>query len=150
MGFVCFPGGSDGKESAYNAGDLGSIPGLGRAPEEGNGNPPQYSCLENSMDRGTWQATLHGVAKCQVQLSTEHKHSFYIVLAFYHRKHQKQFHRDISQETYSEYHACVYVLSRYLFCLLFALLKTHLSFQRNQVFSFPTEHFCMYSHCFQK
>ena len=47
-----FPGGSDGKESAFNAGDLGSIPGLGRSPLEGNGNPLQYSCLENSMDRG--------------------------------------------------------------------------------------------------
>ena len=49
-----FPGGSDGKASAYKAGDLGSIPGLGRSPGEGNGNPLQYSCLENPMDRGTW------------------------------------------------------------------------------------------------
>ena len=49
-----FPGGSDGKASAYNAGDLCSIPGLGRSPGEGNGNPLQYSCLENSMDRGAW------------------------------------------------------------------------------------------------
>ena len=58
-----FPGGSDGKESACNAGDLGSIPGLGRSPGGENGNPLQYSCLENSMDRGTWQATVHGVVK---------------------------------------------------------------------------------------
>ena len=58
-----FPGGSEGKESAYNVGDVGSIPGLGRYPGEGNGNPFQYSCLENSMDRGAWQATVHGVAK---------------------------------------------------------------------------------------
>ena len=49
-----FPGGSDGKASVYNAGDLGSIPGLGRSPGEGNGNPLQYSCLENPMDRGAW------------------------------------------------------------------------------------------------
>ena len=49
-----FPGGSDGKASAYNAGDLGSIPGLGRSPGEGNGNPLQYPCLENPMDRGAW------------------------------------------------------------------------------------------------
>ena len=49
-----FPGGSDGKASAYNAGDLASIPGLGRSPGEGNCNPLQYSCLENPMDRGTW------------------------------------------------------------------------------------------------
>ena len=58
-----FPGGSDGKVSAYNVGDLGSIPGSGRSPREGNGNPLQYSCLEKSMDRGGWQATVHGVAK---------------------------------------------------------------------------------------
>ena len=50
-------GGSDGKESARTAGDLASIPGSGRSPGEGNGNPLQYSCLENSMDRGSWQAT---------------------------------------------------------------------------------------------
>ena len=58
-----FPGGSDSKESACNAGDLGLIPGLGRSPEEGNDNPLQYSCLENSMDRGAWQAIVHEVAK---------------------------------------------------------------------------------------
>ena len=50
-----FPGGSDGKVSAYNVGDPGSIPGLGRSPGEGNGNPPQYFCLEDLMDRGAWQ-----------------------------------------------------------------------------------------------
>ena len=55
-----FPGGSDGKESASNAGDLSSIPGLGRFSGEGNGYPFQYSYLENFMDRGTWQATVHG------------------------------------------------------------------------------------------
>ena len=55
--------GSDGKASAYNAGDLGSIPGSGRSPGEGNGNPLQYSCLENPMDRGAWQATVHGLSK---------------------------------------------------------------------------------------
>ena len=58
-----FPGGSDGKDSACNAGDLGSIPGSGRYPGEGNGNALQYSGLENPMDRGAWQATVHGVAK---------------------------------------------------------------------------------------
>ena len=56
-------GSSDGKESACNAGDLGSIPGLGRSPGEGNGNPVQYSCLQNSMDRRAWWSTVHGVAK---------------------------------------------------------------------------------------
>ena len=68
MGFSC---GSAGKESACNVGDLGSIPGLERFPGEGNGNPLQYSCLENPMDRGAWQATVRGVAKNQTQLSTE-------------------------------------------------------------------------------
>ena len=59
---VCnrFPGGSDSKESAFNAGDPGLIPGSGRSPGEGNDNPFQYSCLGNPMDRGTWQATVHG------------------------------------------------------------------------------------------
>ena len=58
-----FPSGSDSKESACSAGDLGSFPGLGRSPGEVNGNILQYSCLENSMDRGAWWATVHGVAK---------------------------------------------------------------------------------------
>ena len=58
-----FPGGSDGKVSAYNVGDLGSIPGLGRSSGEGNGNPLQYSCLDNAMDGRAWQATVCGVAK---------------------------------------------------------------------------------------
>ena len=64
-----FPGGSDGKESACNAGNLGSVPGLGRFSGEGNGYPLQYSCLENSMDRGAWQATVHEVAKSKICLS---------------------------------------------------------------------------------
>ena len=59
------PGGSDGKESACKAGDLGSSPGLGKSPGEGNGNPLQYSCLQNPMDKGAWQATVHGVANSQ-------------------------------------------------------------------------------------
>ena len=62
-------GGSDAKESAYNAGDPGSIPGLGRSPEEGNGNTLQYSYLENPMDRGAWWATVNGVTRSPTQLS---------------------------------------------------------------------------------
>ena len=64
-----FPGGSDGNGSASNAGDLGSIPGSGWSPGEGNGNPLQYSCLENPMDEGAWEATVHGVTKSQTQIS---------------------------------------------------------------------------------
>jgi len=64
-----FPGGSDGKTSSYNAGDLGSIPGSGRSSGEGNGNPLQYSCLENPMDGGACWATVHELAKSQTRLS---------------------------------------------------------------------------------
>ena len=58
-----FPGGSAGKESACNAGDPGLVPGWGRSTGKGNNNPLQYSCLENPVDRGAWQATVHGVTK---------------------------------------------------------------------------------------
>ena len=60
---------SVGKESALNAGDQGSVPEMGRSPGEGNDNPLQYFCLENSMDRGSWWATVHGVTKSWTQLS---------------------------------------------------------------------------------
>ena len=76
VSFVGFPGGSDGKVSACNAGDLGSIAGLGRSPEEGNGSSLHYSCLENSMDRGAWWATVHGVTKSQTRLSDFFSPSF--------------------------------------------------------------------------
>ena len=66
MGFLCS---SVGKESACNEGDPGSIPGLGRSPGEGSGNPLQYSCPENPMDRGAWQAIVHGVTKGWTRLS---------------------------------------------------------------------------------
>ena len=69
LDYMGFPGGSYGKESACSAGDLGSIPGSGRSPGEGNGNPLQYYCLENFMDRRAWWATVHGVAKSQTGLS---------------------------------------------------------------------------------
>ena len=70
-----FPGGSDGKASVYNAGDLGSIPGLGRFPGEGNGNPLQYSCLENPMDGGAWCPQ-----GCKESNTTEH--ILYIILEY--------------------------------------------------------------------
>ena len=76
--FKCgFPSASDHKESACNSGDagaVGSIPGLGRSPGEGNGYPLQCSCLENSTDRGTWRATVHGVTKTKTRLSDWHFH----------------------------------------------------------------------------
>ena len=62
-------GGLDRKESACSVGDLDLVPGSGRSPGEGNGYPLQYSCLENSLDRGTWWATVHGVAESQTRLS---------------------------------------------------------------------------------
>ena len=66
-----FPHSSVGKESTCNAGDLGSMPGLGRSPGEGNGNPFQYPCLENPMDRGAWWATVHRVARVGHDLATK-------------------------------------------------------------------------------
>ena len=80
-----FPGGSDGKASAYNVEDLGSVPGLGRSPGEGNGNPLQNSCLENSMDRGAWWATVHGVAKSQTQRVTAWSPSVFFADSKLHR-----------------------------------------------------------------
>ena len=67
-----FPSGSNDKESVCNARDQSSIPGSGRSPGGGNDNPCQYSCLENSMDRGAWQATVHGITKTQAQLNDKH------------------------------------------------------------------------------
>ena len=69
MGFLRLPWWLSGNESACNAGDSGLIPGLGGSPGEGNGNPVWYSCLENPMDRRTWQGVVHGVAKSHTQLS---------------------------------------------------------------------------------
>ena len=65
-----FPGGPVVKNLSANAGDVGSSPGLRISPREEHGNPLQYSCLENSMDRGAWWATIHGAVKSQIQLST--------------------------------------------------------------------------------
>ena len=67
--YLLFPGGSNSKETACNAGDLGSILGLGRSPGERNGNPLKYSCLKNPMDRGAWWATVHEITKSPTQLN---------------------------------------------------------------------------------
>ena len=77
LAFICssllmvsgFPGGSEDKESTCNTGDLGLIPGLGRPPGEGDGNPLLYSCLENPMDGGSWKAAVHGVTQSRTRLS---------------------------------------------------------------------------------
>ena len=83
--FQGFPGGSEVKASACNAGDVGSIPGSGRSPGEGNGNSLQYSCLENPMDGGAWQATVHGVAKSRTWLSDFTFHfPFFFIFAYPH------------------------------------------------------------------
>ena len=71
---MSFAGGSDDKESACSAGDWGLIPGPGRSPGERKGYPLQYSCLENPMDGGAWQPTVHGVTKSWTQLSNYHTH----------------------------------------------------------------------------
>ena len=78
-----FPGGSEVKASASNAGDPGSIPGLGRSPREGNGNPLQYSSLENPMDLEVWSATVHRVAKSQTQLSDFTLFHFLLIVKAY-------------------------------------------------------------------
>jgi len=80
--FYGFPGGSEVKASARNVGDLGSIPGSERSPGEGNGNPLQYSCLENPMDGGIWWATVHGVTKSRTRLSKRLKRLKYVYISF--------------------------------------------------------------------
>ena len=100
-----FSGGSVSKESACNAGDLGSIPGLGRSPEEGNGNPLQYSCLENHMDRGVWWAAVQGTAHIRARLSTSHILRFMsclYILSHHHISHSI---------------GCLFVLSMFLFAV---------------------------------
>ena len=69
--YICFPHSSVSKESACNAGDQDSVPGSGKSPGEGNGNPLRYSCLENPMDRGDWQATVHSIARVRHNLATK-------------------------------------------------------------------------------
>ena len=73
--YLGFPGGSDGKVSACNAGDLASVPVSGRSPEEGNGNPLQYACLGIPMDRGAWWASQWGCKRVGHDLVTEHEHT---------------------------------------------------------------------------
>ena len=88
--YVGFAGGSESKESAFNAGDLGLIPGWGRSSGEGNGNPLQYSCLEKLINRGAWRAMVHGVAKGRTQLSNSH-YCYYVHIRMGHGHVTKAF-----------------------------------------------------------
>ena len=93
------PGGSGGKESACNVGDPGMIPRSRRSPREGNGNPLQYSCLENSIDRGTWQATVHGVIKSPTRLTTIYTHIYTYIHIYIH----------VYIYIYTYIHKCIYI-----------------------------------------
>ena len=81
IAFVGLPRWFSGKEPAWKAGDVGSIPGLGKSTGEGNGNFLQYSCLGNSMDRGAWWATVHGVAQSQTRLKQFSRHTSFWLLS---------------------------------------------------------------------
>ena len=83
-----FLGGSDGRELACNEGDVDATPGLGRSPGEGNGNLLRYSCRENSVDRGAWWATVHGVTQRQAWLSSQHFHFFHFTVDLPYTPHR--------------------------------------------------------------
>ena len=122
-----FPGGSEGKASHCNAGDLGSIPGSGRPPGEGNGNPLQYFCLENPIDRGAWWATVHGIAKSRTRLS-----NFTFSTSFL------SIHKSIKYTYLCMYkHLCIVFLNFTFLALkmFFILLKASWNFQTNALSS---------------
>ena len=122
-----FPGGSEGKASNCNAGDLGSIPGSGRPPGEGNGNPLQYCCLENPIDRDAWWATVHGIAKSRTQLS-----NFTFSISFL------SIHKSIKYTYLCMYkHLCIVFLNFTFLALkmFFILLKASWNFQTNALSS---------------
>ena len=120
-----FPGGSGIKNLPAHAGDLGLIPGWGRSPERGNGNPLQCSCLGNPMDRGAWWGTVHGVARSWTQLSAHtliHRSILFntAVLSRYLKvsvvKWKLNFCLYWRNQTYTEYTVCVYVMCVSLCC----------------------------------
>ena len=109
---LCFPDGSDGKASACNAGDPGLIPGLGRSHAEGNGNPLQYCCLENPMDRGAWWATVHGVAQSRTQLkrlSTRAWPRMFLSCRVFHLDNSHLFFKNLPLESWGQFSRSVWV-----------------------------------------
>ena len=129
--YLDFPGDSDGKASACNEGDLGSIPGSGRSPGEGNGNPLQYSCLENPMDGRAWWATIHGVAESQTQLS-DFTFTFTFNLIFM----EFQFRTNWSPKVVFKKQSLFKALVITSFVWIFLLENTASSFHISQVKSF--------------
>ena len=100
-----FPSGSEVKASACNAGDLGLIPGSGRSPGEGNGNPLQYSCLENTMDGGAWWAAVYGVAQSRTQLKWLNSNSSNRLIIAFLPKEQVSFNFMAAVTTCSDFGA---------------------------------------------
>ena len=127
-----FPGGSDGKACTYNAGDPGSIPGLGRSPGEGNGNPLQYSCLENPMDGRAWQATVNGVAKSRTRLSDFLP--FFLFLGFLYTHFLESFYHKLILILSKAFSASIEMTTWFLF---FNLLIR--GFQRTVVKNLPAK-----------
>ena len=130
---VCmkFPGGSDCKESAHNTGDLGLVPGLGRSPGGGHGSPLQCSCLENPMDRGAFQATVHGVAKIGHDWVTKHSVHVYVIHICTHT-HTPHFYLLSHQKVGTCFHILAIVsnaalnMKKRFFCKMVMLFPTHI------------------------
>ena len=122
-----FPGGSEVKASTWNEGDPSLIPGSGRSPGEGNGTPLQYSCLENPMDRGAWQAIVHGVAKSQTRLSD-------FTFTFHFLK--ENLHMECPNDVY---HLCInYISLKSILCMLFSFVELYQRFIRFITFFKPS------------
>ena len=122
LGSMAFPGGSDVKESARNSGDLGSVSGSGRSPGEGNGNPLQYSCLENSMDRGAWRAPWgHKELDTSERLTLSFSFTFMVHLHSTHTQYSRVVLESYRLEFESQIYAFVQVTIN--LCLLSLICK---------------------------
>ena len=123
---VGFPGGSNGKESACSAGDLGSSTELGRSPGEGNGNPLQYSCLENPMNREAWWVTVHGVAKSWTRLkwlSTHARHE--VTLSLFKNSKQTVLIPFFNNPNYTHLYKIIYIILNYIYIYTHNHIHTH-------------------------